>query len=237
MSEHYEETFYIVPTYIRKLPGITLGYMDVYSQMFQFWNKGRECYLKNAQLAERTGLKERYVREALEFFESHNELKRVPVGRTRYLVQPEKKIKTDCVQPVGKKTRVALQCREGGTTVPGRVALQCQKSEDSSAVKATPTKGRSKLSFPLNKESLNKEYKYHDHEDDIPKKTMRAAELNADEKHVFESLTGMGMVDQLASNIAKKHSPSEINNIIEVGRYKGVKNLGAYVNKSIQNLN
>ena len=41
----YEDTFFIIPRYIRKLPGLTLAYLDVYETIFQFWNKNKDCFL------------------------------------------------------------------------------------------------------------------------------------------------------------------------------------------------
>ena len=236
MRSSYEETFYIVPSYIRKLPGMTLGYMDVYSHMFQFWNKGRECYLKNFQLAERTGYSERYIREAFEYFESHNELERVTIGRTRYLVQPQKKIKTDGEQPVGKKSGVEPQFREGGTTPPPRVELARKKQPTNKPLQAKRTKGCSAPLFPLTKEALNKEVKDHEGGDDFSNKTSTATKLNNDESYLVDTLCDLGLRKPLATKAVVKHSLAAIHAILEAGKNKKVKNLGAYANVSIKNL-
>ena len=235
MSKHYEETFYIVPTYIRKLPDITLGYMDVYSIMFQFWNKGLECYMDNKEFIIRTGYTKQYLAEAFRFFESFNELKRLVIGKKRYLIQPEKRIQSDCEQPVGNISHGKPQFPTRETTVSHTGKPQFPKKQSKKPLQATQRKPHSVSILPLNKESLNKELKYHNHEYDISNETMRAAELSREEKHAYEVLTSMGMVDRLASKIAKGQTLATINNIIEVGTYKGVKNMGAYINTSIKN--
>ena len=159
MSSSYEETFYIVPSYIRKLSGMTLGYMDVYNIIFQFWNKGRQCFLKNEVFMERTGYTEQYIRKAFAFFEKHNELERVPHGGKRYLVQPQKKIEIDCEQAVDKKVDPKLQFPLPETTVSPYPKLQFREPPDKTPSKPLKTKGVSELSFPLNKQTLNKELK------------------------------------------------------------------------------
>ena len=95
MSNEYKETFYIVPRRIRELPGMTLGYLDVYETIFQFWNKDLPCFLSNPVIVERTGLKETQIYEALNYFEKHGELERRQKGGRRYLIQPQRKIQTD----------------------------------------------------------------------------------------------------------------------------------------------
>ena len=44
-KNNYKETFFIVPSYILDLPGITLGYLKVYETIFQFWNKNQICFI------------------------------------------------------------------------------------------------------------------------------------------------------------------------------------------------
>ena len=87
-SKQYEETFFIVPRHIRKIPGMTLSYLDVYETIFQFWDKGRECLLSNAEIIEITGFKERQIKYALDFLEKNKVLQRVFIDGQRYLVQP-----------------------------------------------------------------------------------------------------------------------------------------------------
>lgn len=100
MSDHdckqpYEETFYIIPRNIRKLPKITLAYLDVYETIFQFWNKRLPCFLSNAKLQERTGLGHTVINDALKFFEEHGELERKIKNGKRFFVQPLRYIETD----------------------------------------------------------------------------------------------------------------------------------------------
>lgn len=94
-SKQYQDTFYLIPRYIRHLPGITLAYLDVYETIFQFWNKNKNCYLSEEDLCQRTGYKRAVIYKALSFFEKHIELKRVKLNGKRYLIKPEKIIETE----------------------------------------------------------------------------------------------------------------------------------------------
>ena len=105
-SKQYQDTFYLIPRYIRRLPGITLAYLDIYETIFQFWNKNKDCYLGEEALCERTGYKRAVVYKALSFFEKHIELKRVKLNGKRYLVKPEKIIETDCLEEEQTSTAV-----------------------------------------------------------------------------------------------------------------------------------
>lgn len=100
MNVEYKETFYIVPRRIRELPGMTLGYLDVYETIFQFWNKHLPCYLSNPIISQRTNLKESQIYEALNYFETHGELERRHKGGRRYLVQPPREVETDSTKPI-----------------------------------------------------------------------------------------------------------------------------------------
>jgi hypothetical protein len=106
VSEPYKATFFVIPAYILDLPGITLGYLKVYETIFQFWNKGQPCFLGNDALEERTGLTRSYVYNALNFFESINELKRVCKKGKRYFVRPESAIETNCSDNIPESTVV-----------------------------------------------------------------------------------------------------------------------------------
>ncbi len=87
MSE-YHSNFYIVPTHIRKLPGMTLALLDFYETIFQFLNKGKLCFLKNDAIKERTGIKSiSTIQEAFKFFEKHGVMKRIVKNGKRYIVQ------------------------------------------------------------------------------------------------------------------------------------------------------
>lgn len=106
----YEETFYIVPRHIRKIPKITLAYLDVYETIFQFWNKRLPCFLSNAKIQERTGLGHSVIGDALKFFEDNNELERKVKNGKRYFVQPLRYIETDC-----HTADAEPPCRNSGT--------------------------------------------------------------------------------------------------------------------------
>lgn len=93
----YEEIFYIVPRHIRKTPGMTLAFLDVYETIFQFWNKGCECFLSNPTISERTGYEIRQVQYALTFLEKNKLLERQFIEGRRYLVQPINRIETDAI--------------------------------------------------------------------------------------------------------------------------------------------
>ncbi len=91
----YEETFYIIPRHIRKIPKITLAFLDVYETIFQFWNKRLPCFLSNSKIQERTGLGHSVVGDAIKFFEDNGELERKIKNGKRYFVQPLRYIETD----------------------------------------------------------------------------------------------------------------------------------------------
>jgi len=97
-KKEYKETWFIVPIYIAELPGMTLGYLKVYQTIFQFWNKGLDCFLSNSAITERTGVADREIFRALNFFEQQNQLERKQIGLKRYLMQPQKSIETDITQ-------------------------------------------------------------------------------------------------------------------------------------------
>lgn len=119
MTNEYVETFYIIPRYIRHLPGITLSYLDVYETIFQFWNKNKSCFLSEEALCERTGYKRTQIYEALSFFEKHNELKRIKKSGKRYLIKPEKAIITDCTEIIPTSGIPDCDVRTSGRTTSG----------------------------------------------------------------------------------------------------------------------
>ncbi len=92
----YQAAFFIVPNYILNIAGLTLGYLKVYETIFQFWNHNQNCFLSEKALCERTQLGRTQVYEALTFFEKKSLLIRKQINGRRYLIQPEKKIETDC---------------------------------------------------------------------------------------------------------------------------------------------
>ena len=81
----YEDTFYIIPRYIRKIPGITLAYLDIYEAMFQYWNKGLEVFMGEKGFLEKTGYGRTVYYDALKFFEDCGEIKRVWIKGKRYI--------------------------------------------------------------------------------------------------------------------------------------------------------
>lgn len=101
----YTSAFFITPSYILDIPGITLGFLRVYESIFQFWNHNKSCFLSEKILCERTKLKRTQVYEALTFFERHGEIKRIRKGMKRFLVRPEKIIETDCTHLTLKSER------------------------------------------------------------------------------------------------------------------------------------
>jgi hypothetical protein len=102
----YEDTFYIIPRHIRKLPGITFALLDFYETCFQFWNKGRSCFLNNDTIKERIGIKsDSTISAAFQYFEKHNVLKREIKNGQRYI--------TPIFNDIEMDERVSPQ-REGG---------------------------------------------------------------------------------------------------------------------------
>lgn len=89
-EEKYKETWFVAPRYILDMPGISLGFFKVFETIFQFWNKGRQCFLSNPEIANRTGIKATQVKDAIAYFERHKELERIQIGMKRYLMQPLK---------------------------------------------------------------------------------------------------------------------------------------------------
>lgn len=112
-SEPYRETFFIVPRYIVELPGLTFSYLKVYEAMFQFWNKGRNCWISEASLIERTGTKRTQMYEALKFFESNGLLQRKNINGRRYLIP----VTPIADSPNVRKTESNVRKTEGSTFV------------------------------------------------------------------------------------------------------------------------
>lgn len=128
MSE-YKSAFFIVPSRILELPDLQLSYLRVYETIFQFWNHGKQCYLKNNVIMERAGIKsDSTLNDAFTFFEKHNELKRVYKGVKRYLVQPEQKIEIenkagDNSKDDSSKNSQGLDLARGGSRLSERQGL------------------------------------------------------------------------------------------------------------------
>ena len=117
ISNTYEETFYIIPRYIRHLEGMTLTYLDFYETIFQFLNKGKSCFLSNALIKQRTGIQsDSRINMAFQFFEKHNILKRVYKNNKRYILPVFCEISTG--------EGVSLEREEGISTERGGVSIQ-----------------------------------------------------------------------------------------------------------------
>lgn len=126
-SNTYEETFYIIPRYIRQLEGMTLTYLDFYETIYQFWNKNKACFLSNSVIKQRTGIMaDSRINMAFQFFEKHGVMKRIYKEGKRFIVPIFCEVETDA--------GVSLQ-REGGIS---------------------PERGRVSLERDINKEVLNK---------------------------------------------------------------------------------
>jgi len=102
VNHGYKEAFFIVPTHIDEMEGMTLGFLRVFKTIFEFLNKGKPCFLSNKKIAERARLNVRQVHYALKFFYKHNKLKRVRKGNKYYLIEPEKSIEIDKPSPEPK---------------------------------------------------------------------------------------------------------------------------------------
>lgn len=101
-EKSYKSTFFVVPSRILNLPGLTLAFLKVYETVFQFWNHGQACWLGNDAIKERTGIEsDSTIREAFIFFEKNKEMKRKTIGKKRYLEQPKMALQVENV-PVDK---------------------------------------------------------------------------------------------------------------------------------------
>lgn len=101
INEGFKSTFFIIPGFIMDLPDISLSHIKFYETIFQFWNKNLDCFLSNSCIMQRTGIKSiSTINDCFQYFEKHNQMKRVTVNGQRYIIQPERKIRTD--MPVDK---------------------------------------------------------------------------------------------------------------------------------------
>lgn len=126
-DQNYNQNFFITPYFILNLPGLTLSYLKVYETIFQFWNKGKVCYLSNSTIHERTGVCLTQIKEALNFFEKAAELKRVTKGTKRYLIQPERSIEHHCSDIVQVAAPPAGGGRSSGQEVAAPPATEIKK--------------------------------------------------------------------------------------------------------------
>lgn len=116
----YQAAFFIVPTRILNLPDLTFAFLRFYETVFQFWNHGKNCYLTNEVLKERTGIKSiATIQEAFQYFANHNEMKRITKNGKRYIVQPEKAIETDDKDILDDAQSTQPECAKGIATAIG----------------------------------------------------------------------------------------------------------------------
>lgn len=83
-NKEYNPTFFIVPYHIYSLPDITFGFLRVYESIFQFWNRGKSCYLSLKQLAEKARVNKSEVCRAILYFKEKGELYRRKEDDGRY---------------------------------------------------------------------------------------------------------------------------------------------------------
>lgn len=102
-NEEYKETWFILPRSILDLPNLKLCHLKVFETIFQFWNKGRKCYLSNPEISRRTGVAITQVKQAIAYFEEHKELERIQIGLKRYLMQPLKVVEIPGLSVVPKE--------------------------------------------------------------------------------------------------------------------------------------
>lgn len=133
-NNNFQSTFFIVPSYILDLPGLTMGYLKVYETIFQFWNKNLPCYLSNQTISDRTGMEIRQIQYALDFFESSGEMTRVQRGMKRFLVRREQSVEIDCSENTQGCTPVHggvhSSAREGCTPVHHNIKKLNKESKD-----------------------------------------------------------------------------------------------------------
>jgi hypothetical protein len=126
-NEDYRETWFIVPRTILDIQGVTLSYLKVFETIFQFWNKGRKCFLSNPEIARRTGLKVSVIKEAIAFFEKQMELERIQIGMKRYLIQPVRLIEIPGLELVPKEVAANVATCTDVTQVAANVATGGRK--------------------------------------------------------------------------------------------------------------
>jgi len=87
-SSEFKPMYYLVPSEIMDLPGLSIGYLKVYCSVIQFWNSSRPCFLSEAILCEKSNLGRTQVYEALKFFEKHNIMKRIIIDGKKHIINP-----------------------------------------------------------------------------------------------------------------------------------------------------
>lgn len=152
----YKSAFFIVPSYITELPGITWAFIKVYETIFQFWNHKKPCFLSDSSLLDRAKVGQSQLYEAFAYFERHGELVRRKNNGKRYLVQPERGIEIDCKENIPTSGRPEPDFRQSGSATSGRAEH--------------------------NKKNLNKEKKLKDIPDSTNTGTPKIKNYEADER-------------------------------------------------------
>ena len=123
--QDYQQAFFTVPYRVMQLPDLTIQLLKFYETIFHFWHVGNKCFLNNKSLKERTGMKsDSTIAAAFQYFEKHNEMKRVMKGGKRYIIQPVLSTETDPVDNSPENcsndahglavARGGSRCSEGG---------------------------------------------------------------------------------------------------------------------------
>lgn len=68
----YESPYFVIPSYIPYLDGITFSHLKVYEIIFRFWNDNQHCFLTIEDLCDRANMDE--VQDALNFFQKLGEI-------------------------------------------------------------------------------------------------------------------------------------------------------------------
>lgn len=122
-SNPYQAAFFVVPSHILNLPGLTLVYLRVYETIFQFWNHGKPCFMGTQVFLNRLHISRSQLFEAFLFFERNGELIRRSKNGKRYFVQPERSIEVDCPKNILESGRADCQSegvRQSGLGESGR---------------------------------------------------------------------------------------------------------------------
>lgn len=144
-KEDYKETWFIVPRTILDIPGITLSSLKVFETIFQFWNKGRKCFLSNPEIERRTGVKLTQVKDAIAFFEDHKELERIQIGMKRYLMQPLKVVEIPGLAVVPKQVaRNQASCTDADQVARNQATTSPKSGQEVASNQATEIKNLNK---------------------------------------------------------------------------------------------
>jgi len=205
-NKDYQDTFYIIPRYIRHLHGMTLAYLDIYETIFQFWNKNKTCFLGEDALCERTGYKRAVIYKALSFFESHNELKRVKKNGKRYLIKPEKIIETDCSEIEPTSTAVDLNVYERRLSTSTAVDHNIKNiNKEININPPTPLKGGKKEKDTLSLDDLKKSNPHN-----IPEQSLKDWLTNRKSKRAPVTKTAWSRLQSTLAKIEKEVGISPI---------------------------